>query len=790
MDILDNTAVERIAAQDLTADVVALLQEFGGNDDVVFLLGRLAWQGEMTDAVPALFEIAADPARGRYARIAAIRGVMSVGDDAAKEAVLEALADHPVSLDRRLLAEALDWAAPTSRSIDQLLRAIDRLEPYERFQATGLGDALHRFIDRLPLMAAGAPEQPLSELAIGFNALLAREPHIERGECHVAKEFSWLMPAALHTVDRLIAARAPQALEPDVIGVLLKSPALRFWHGDDLAEYRTSLTTNVPRWRELNDRVYWRNVEERRRHLAKKGERMVDDWQAAFMGHFWDFGPEDFERCLGWVTGKADLDDRLVALSRCLQLFVRADRPDAWLEQLRAAVAGEPELEAQLDAALHPRRSPALEKMEAEHRKWEQEHEAREEQEERDRADWVRELKADPNRVVHPTGLKPGEFSHDQFHLLLSLSRDGGVVTSREEMIDWKTLIPEFGDAVAEAFRDAALAHWRAYRPSLRSEGADTGSTPYSLIFGMTGLAIEAEEREGFPDVLSPEEARQALRYFPWELNGFPSWFERVYRAFPNEGLAAVSKELIWELEHSAADAPMHYMLHDLLYHAPWLHADVAPIILDWLSRHPLPNPDAVRYATNILASGGIAAEALAKLARQHIVEPGPDSQRPRWFALWIDTDPATAIPALETELADLEAEEASVFASGFIVSLLGDRHGAGSRIGAFRTAPYLKALYILMHRHIRVGEDINRMGKGAYSPTLRDNAQDARDSLFNMLADIPGEEAYAAIKALESEHPESGYRRWMGIRARQRAIADADEPLWTPDQVRRFMHG
>jgi hypothetical protein len=98
-----------------------------------------------------------------------------------------------------------------------------------------------------------------------------------------------------------------------------------------------------------------------------------------------------------------------------------------------------------------------------------------------------------------------------------------------------------------------------------------------------------------------------------------------------------------------------------------------------------------------------------------------------------------------------------------------------------------LKALYILMHRYIRAADDIERAGKGAYSPTLRDNAQDARNTLFNMLASVPGVDAYAAIKALEEEHPEPDYRRWMARRARERATADADEPLWTVEQVRAF---
>jgi hypothetical protein len=91
------------------------------------------------------------------------------------------------------------------------------------------------------------------------------------------------------------------------------------------------------------------------------------------------------------------------------------------------------------------------------------------------------------------------------------------------------------------------------------------------------------------------------------------------------------------------------------------------------------------------------------------------------------------------------------------------------------------------MHRFIRVAEDIERAGKGVYLPTLRDNAQEARNTLFNMLVEVPGPDAYAAIKALEAEHPEPGYRRWMAVRARERATMDADEPTWSAKQVVDF---
>jgi hypothetical protein len=785
---MDNSAIERIAAPDLTSDALALLDKYRANDDVIFFLGRLVWQGGMVSCTPALFDIAIDPSRGRYARIAAIRGVMTVGDAGLKDKLWKTIAGHHGPLDRAVFAEILKWAPPTTPSISLLLRSLEHVAPYDRYNTTGLGHSLHEFIDRLPVMADDAKDHPLGRLVEGLNGFLGREPFVERNECYISKEFVWLMPAALHAVDRLVAARSAQALKLDAVAVLQNMPALRFWRGNsDIEEYKTSLSQNVPRWQELNDLLYWTSIEACRARMAVKGEPLVDDWQMAYVGHFWRFGPEDFERCLEWVKGKEG-DDRSVSMSRCLQLYVEADRPSAWLAPLRAAVADDEVLTATLGARLDPKPSPAMEEMEAERRRWERQSNARDRREKKNRADWVRALKANPDRVLHPIGLEPGEFSRDQYYLLGSVMSDG-VSTSREDGANWRALIPEFGEPVARAFRDAAIAHWRAYRPTLRSEGGDAGSTPYSLIFAMTGLAIEASEDSAFAQRFSMEEAQLAFRYVTWELNGFPSWFEPLYRAFPDIGRDAVIAELIWELEHSVAEYPLHYILDDILYHAPWLHGDVAPLILDWLRTHDMPNAIVLHHCLNILTGGGAAPDDLVMLAAKKSKGTTLIEQRPRWFALWADTDPGAAIPALEVVLEQLSPGDASDFAQQFIVGLLGDRHGTGTRVGAYRNARDLKSLYVLMHRYIRIAEDIDRIGKGAYSPTLRDNAQDARSNLYNMLLEVPGAEAYAAMKALEKEHPEPGYRGWMAVKARQRAAQDADEPLWSTEQVRDFAH-
>lgn len=565
----DNSAIARIAQPDLTSDALRLIENHRDNDDAIFFLGRLVWQGEMTACVPALSEIASDPDRGIYARIAATRAVMTCGARDRKDRLWVQLTTLPEVLPRKLLAEVVKDADPDMVSVNFLLASIDKLDVYERYETTGLGQALHDLIDRLQLCDARATPEPLAALVSGLNVYLDREPYIERRECHVSEEFSWLLGPATHAVERLVSVRSEAALSLEALSVMLKVPVARFWRGEDFDEYKNSLHEIVPAWEELNDALFWRSVEEARDRLEEKqSERLVDDWAVQWIGHYWSFGMDRVHDVLGFIATRSFLDDKLVALSLAHRLFMQADKPDERLNELKRAVIGSSDLKERLDTLLNSAISQST--MEWEEREARRQEKWKKEEEDRDRnrAEWVERLKATPDIVRHPPGLTPGEFSNDQYWLLGEIEGTG-LRASRGDGANWEALIPEFGEDVARAYRDAAISHWRNFTPGLRSEGHDTRSFPYSLIFAMAGLEIEASEIANFPANLTEAEVRHALRYLVWELNGFPGWLEQVHRVYPKLVFDAILIELHWELAQTETDHPVHYILHDLVYNAP-----------------------------------------------------------------------------------------------------------------------------------------------------------------------------------------------------------------------------
>lgn len=578
----DNSAIARIANPDLSGDTQQLINEYGDNDDAIFFLGRLVWQGEMASCVAPFLAIAVDSSRGNYARKVSARAVMTCGTVEQKQGLWQRLNECDIQIPRELLVELVEEAVPDRNNVAQLVIALGKLPPYERFKGTGLGRALHEFVERLPIVG---DQQVITHLLDGLHGYLDKPPYVERRECRVSKEYAWLLSLATHAVERLVIARSTVALGATALSILLKVPALRFWSDSDSNEHKDDLRALVPGWMDLNDALYWVSIEQARATKAAIfGEPLTDDWSVSWLGHYWAFDTASLPRLLGHMRSSSLQDDRLVVLSTAFRVYVQADRSAQILTSLQDAVANDQVLQDQLEILLNPPVSETTQKHEEEHAEYLRNRDEYQEREKQARDTWIAELRANPDRILNPPNLKPGEFTGDQYWLILDLQGSG----STSNYAKWQALIPDFGEAVAHAYRDAAVNHWRDYEPTLQSEGVRReNQTPYSLMFAMAGLEIEAAETADFPHNLSESQVLHALRYITWELNGFPSWFERMYQAFPTLVEEAVIQELFWELENTEPEKPMHYILHDVVYHAPWLHHAIAPALLEWVEANP-----------------------------------------------------------------------------------------------------------------------------------------------------------------------------------------------------------
>lgn len=772
---LDNAEIFRIAHVDLSDVVATQIEAFFHNDNAIFVLARIVWQGQMHACVAPLASIATDPSRGVYARLVSIRAVGSVGTPAQFfELWRQINAGPPVP--RRHFAEIVDNAPACADAVDLALASLSRLEEYNENEVTGLSRAFESFIDRLPILPDPMARQPLMSLVEGLRRLWTATADAVGDGRHMPKAHRWLVRLALLSVERLIEARSPAALSDASLAVLAEAPTVSFWDRQGHRDRQVKVQELVPRWIELNDALYWWTVTERRRAFAQEGKDLTDDWQCSWMGHYWAFDVTDFPRLLGWVRTRAFLEDRQVALSRAVRTYNENTRPKAWLVELRAAVAGEAQLEASLATLLNPTMPADVARHQRSTRDFERRQKRRTAKEAADRTAFAAQLVSNP-ALVFPVNEQEREFNGAQYHLLRILE-EGNTGDRGRGGSDWKRLIPEFGTAVATAYRNAAIQFWRQYRPGLRSEGADRSSVPYALLFAMAGLEIELGERGA--EALTEADAMLAVRYTPWELNGFPAWFEQFFKVWPSISRLSIWNEMAWELQNSQPGVPMHYMLHDVVYYAPWLHAELSALMYEWLCHNHPSSDECMRYCRAILMGGDVSSEQVAALAASKIVDAEtPESQLPTWFAMRIDADPALAMAALQRCYEAGNIGDAVKFTCLLSVALMGGRREGSPMFGRFKTPTYLSALYTTTHRFVRVAEDIDHAGKGVYSPTLRDDAQDAREQMFGLLMGIPGELAWRAVVELSTTHPVLSYRAHMRKRAYEKAVQDGDVPAW-----------
>jgi len=786
-DARDNEAIARIAQKDLSDDVLRLITENSANDDAIFFLGRLVWQGDMESCIEPLISIATDPSRDIYPRIASTRAVATVGSREQLHSLWQSINARPEIIPRRLLVELAEDAVIDVATVGLLLDSLDKLPPYEQYETSGLGRAIHTFIDKLSGLNSQENEPLFTKLCVGLNELLSRAPHHEYRECRVSTEFSWLMGPAIQVVEYLISERSDVCFDKDVIEILLKKPAMRLWVGDRANEYKDKLHELIPTWSEFNDEYFWRSVEEARVRLDETNKRLTDSWEVTWRGHYWQFEADSFVRVLESIKTKPFEDDQLVALSLAFQIYTQSEKPPEWEIQFAGVVAGSEVLAANLQELFNPPVNETLDKWEQEHLKRERQREKEKFERKRERAQWIEGLRANPEIVRNPPDVPPGKWTNNQYWLLLELDGEG-LRTSRAKGkgSNWHLLIDEFGEEVAIAFRDAAIKHWRSYRPELRSEGADYSSTSYSLIFAMLGLEYESNEVDSFPLNLSEAEVSLALSFLTRELNGFPSWFETMHMAYPEQVLRAVWQELHWELVNTRVDNQMHYILQDIVYHAPWLHGQLTPLLQQWIEENPDSDWVVLRHCFQILETEQVPLEWLTSFAQSRVTASCGVEDYTKWYALWVDTDPETGIAAVDSWLGGMNDDAATTAAQQFAVQLLGGRRerGGWTFIQKFKSVPYLTELYVLMHQYIRVEDDIDRAGGGVFSPGLRDDAQDARSQLFNLLTEIPGRETYSALLELSQSHPVEGHRPWMTKQARRRAEQDADDPPWTGEQI------
>lgn len=781
-DIGDHATVQRFASPELGDEIKSLMQKYGSNYSVLSYLLRMIWQGRVKEALPEAKLFALNPEIERHVRTAAIRATKEVGSIEDFNDILKSFQSEKAPHNRSVLAEIIGLIDSTKENVVWILNAIENVQDKERYNYDGLSQTLSYFVDR-------SDYEVTYELVKGIDKLLRREPFIERRHCEISEKYGWLMPISLKGIEKLILGRHPYALNEESLFALTLFQAFQDYRDFDSISLKQNVSVLVQEWAELNHRIFWKGVEETRRTLHRKDEPLTNFWQAFVMGKYWNFGPKDFERIIEDIDLRPLFDDKLVALSLAFQLYRENKRPKKWLSELKRAVSKNQDLNNRLKEFLSPpAQSPEMRKLKQQQTQWNRRDKERKKKAEKDHLESVEWLSKNYQQL-RDNGLEKGVVSQNQYYMhekMRSLDRNASKWTTG----NWKVLIKDYGVDVATAFRDGMVSFWRHYTPHLRSEKIEKNSTAFAVIFGLSGLKIESTETQGWPENLNEKDAELACRYALEELNDFPDWFFSLYKKFPQVIIRIVLNEIDWELRYEDKGEHVYYVLSKVSYHCEWMWNDLAPILLEKLEIDSISGANLESALKIIQGSQTVLENQLCELAAKKCKTIKSSANISYWYSTWIGFDPENAIKDFTTFLNDTNntnPDAAKDMAMQVLVKLVGERRSASKVKENYKTAKHLKELYLLMHQYIKVEEDINRSGRGAYSPTLRDDAQDARSNLFSMLKDIPGKESYLAMTELSQTHPVLEHRVWMMNNAKERAEMDADISPWTSKKFDEF---
>jgi hypothetical protein len=770
----DYSAVQRFANVDLTNDIKELLSQYEGEREVAWFLLRMIWQGEIVGAADAVKRLALISCN-RHTRIAAFRALSTVCSCSDQEEVRQAFLVEDGELRRDWLAELVLDLPPTERSVNWLLAALARTASATEFQPDSLLSNLLQMISRWPVSL-------LPKLVHEIYALLIPQPGMNPHNMGFSERFNWLSQAVAKSVYLLIEARDLSCTESETLSFLCNFPRAARDNQHELHEMHFELQGQISKWPELNQGLFWHDVTATR--LGRSG-RVINFWEAGSYGRLWTFSAESFDAICADIDTRRLLDDKLVALSLAFTIFRETGQPDAWRIKLTSLVEGKPELKSALNQFFNPPPS-------GQQRRSELEENLRQRAEQQSTAlvakdrEWRAYIDANVEELRDSS--TPGTVSNVQYYLHGRM-REHRDRSDKWSEANWESLIPEFGEPIAHAFRDSAMRFWRGYLPQLRSEGGEVNSVPFSVIFGLTGLLVESRNVSDWPSGLSHPEVERATRYALRELNGFPSWFPRLLAAYPQLVIKILAGEIDYELalDTESSEIVSPYVLSTVSSSGDWIWEQLAPFILTRLAKPPRCVAN-LRYMFNIVHGSSLDNTLIAELAAEKANATTNVPAAPMWFAMWVGVEPQAAIPVLAKRLAELgEDSEKIDFAVHFITTLMGGRLQGRSARHAYREVAYMKSLYLLMHKYVRRADDHERAGKGVYSPELRDDAQDAREALVAFIRETPGKDAFLALSEIARVHPVEAERPWMAFYAKGKATLDADLAAWLPRQVADF---
>lgn len=777
----DRAALARFANKGLKDDINRYLLDTNVVESLRTDLLLLVCDGKLLDCIPAALELFADPTTSDSLKTYAAMVVRDIGNTQHRRQMWQSCIGLS-GMSNTLIGCLCDALFPQAIGVDGLLELIRKSQPLKR-AGLDLPDRLR------PLLEQELRVIDASNLLEGILALVQTPPLLEHTK--LSKHFIWLTSLIPICLQRLLSKPDPghEGVDLAIAAILVLEQTHR--HGSiyqlrkeeekDADLLKQAMSGNVA----LRRSLYWRRVSKYRDKHGKEPEIFK-----LLIGHHNNAATLS-EDDVAWLF--SDTDSDLSLLDRCLVLETAASL--LWINRHGF-------LSSVLLMLLYARGNLTLLTISGRYiwgrfcaplkRTWLNQFRGKL----LDKYWWhdhfrtLRQLRWKIQDNVwlwrHRDDLRKGLYPNTLCYFARQVADSN---SSQYSGSNWEGLIKEGSKSVVAAAKQGCTVAWKTFAPPYPHEKTVRNAVDDRVVVGLVGLqTLWLEERLDFAK-LSADEVNIAIRYACNELNGLPEWFQflaesRSVEAAKTLGLAVDGEWCLpVELEY-VNDVDAKLARSDNTVEA------VTQVIVTRLRDKDPMHPKILEYALSaILRSGSGAIDELKTLAGIRIAQyPCEQPQWIVWMNIWLQLDALAALDYLENLTGTLSAQESDTLMlhlCAFMADYYGVRYGY-DQSSAIEPAALLRFI-LLVYQHIRPSEDIDRNNKGAYSPGLRDHAQDLRSGLWERLKNHLGSEADTVLRTLLGNPVVADSRDWILHLLDSRKGLRADDTAWQPSDIRMF---
>ncbi|MES2737517.1 MAG: hypothetical protein V4672_14435 [Verrucomicrobiota bacterium] len=349
---------------------------------------------------------------------------------------------------------------------------------------------------------------------------------------------------------------------------------------------------------------------------------------------------------------------------------------------------------------------------------------------------------------------------------------------------NWRKLTQIHGEYITLAIQQGCVAVWKHYDP------IDSVAVRAELIAGLAGLQYLWQKGELQIDDWTSDDIERATRYAIRELNGVSNWLPCLARKHPDAVIRVIESRIDEEWANNDDNTAIQ-ILEKMYWPESCLVALLAPILLGRLQAGDPPSVARLRSTLNILvASGKVNNSVYANIAAERVPQYiWGTAQHQEWLSLWMQADTNAVLNYLDKNIISGIINESQLNSMAISICASFEDHHYQSRILPYPdySLPAVAPRFIRwVYQCVRPESDINR-GRGSYSPTIRDHAQNFRRRLLDYLAGVDTVEAGTALLSLLDKPEMRSRRDYLLHLAENQARRIADGNPWTANAIRIF---